>query len=76
MFSHGAKKRYFGQVVWPEEELHCGYEVRRSDSFVILTNCMTSSFESILAGETTQAVEDIRNLIQGFVIAMSLQKIW
>lgn len=65
MFSHGAKKRYFGQVVWPEEDLLIrGYEVRRSDSFVILTNCMTSSFESILAGETTQAVEDIRTLIQ------------
>ena len=65
MFSHGAKKRYFGQVVWPEEDLLIrGYEVRRSDSFVILTNCMTSSFERILAGETTQAVEDIRTLIQ------------
>ena len=65
MFSHGAKKRYFGQVVWPEEDLLIrGYEVRRSDSFVILTNCMTSSFERILAGETTQAVEDIRALIQ------------
>ena len=65
MFSHGAKKRYFGQVVWPEEDLLIrGYEVRRSDSFVILTNCMTSSFESILAGETIQAVEDIRALIE------------
>ncbi len=65
MFSHGAKKRYFGQVVWPEEDLLIrGYEVRRSDSFVLLTQCMMSSFELILAGETTKAVDDIRSLIQ------------
>ena len=65
MFSHGAKKRYFGQVVWPEEDLLIrGYEVRRSDSFVILTKCMMSSFELILAGETTKAVDEIRLLIQ------------
>jgi len=65
MFSHGAKKRYFGQVVWPEEDLLIrGYEVRRSDSFVLLTQCMMTSFELILAGETIQAVDNIRSLIQ------------
>ncbi|MDP7003340.1 MAG: DNA polymerase domain-containing protein, partial [Candidatus Thalassarchaeaceae archaeon] len=41
-FSHGAKKRYVGRVVWPREEMLIrGYEVRRTDSFALLTRTMT-----------------------------------
>ncbi|MBT4058891.1 MAG: hypothetical protein HOE69_01095 [Euryarchaeota archaeon] len=56
-FSHGAKKRYVGQVIWPETKLLIrGYEVRRTDSFTLLTDAMTELFEMILDGESTAAV--------------------
>ena len=68
-FSHGAKKRYVGRVVWPREEMLIrGYEVRRTDSFRLLTSTMTEMFELILSNEESSAVElsksvidDIRN---------------
>ena len=35
-FSHGAKKRYIGQVVWPSNEMLVrGYETQRTDSSAI-----------------------------------------
>ena len=35
-FSHGAKKRYVGRMIWPKEEMIIrGYETRRSDSFTL-----------------------------------------
>jgi DNA polymerase I len=64
-FSHGAKKRYIGRVVWPEEELLIrGYETRRTDSFDLLTSAMMGTFERILDGETQTAVQDIIALIR------------
>ena len=64
-FSHGAKKRYVGQMVWPESKLLVrGYEVRRTDSFTILTDAMTELFAMILDGETDQAVQHCINLIK------------
>jgi len=57
-FSHGAKKRYVGRVVWPREEMLIrGYEVRRSDSFSLLTRTMVEMFELIMANEPWSAVE-------------------
>jgi len=56
-FSHGAKKRYVGRVVWPREEMLIrGYEVRRTDSFDLLSETMTEMFEMLLDGDTEGAV--------------------
>jgi len=63
-FSHGAKKRYVGRVVWPREEMLIrGYEVRRTDSFALLTRTMTEMFEMILDGEEWAAVEMTKSVI-------------
>ena len=63
-FSHGAKKRYVGRVVWPREEMLIrGYEVRRTDSFRLLTSTMTMLFEKILEGNEEFAVERTRKTI-------------
>ena len=63
-FSHGAKKRYVGRVVWPREEMLIrGYEGRRTDSFALLTRTMTEMFEMILDGEEWAAVEMTKSVI-------------
>ena len=63
-FSHGAKKRYVGRVVWPREEMLIrGYEVRRTDSFRLLTSTMTEMFELILSNEKLSAVEMSKSVI-------------
>ena len=64
-FSHGAKKRYVGRVVWPEEELLIrGYEVRRTDSFDLLNNTMMGTFERILDGDEDGAYKHVLGLIR------------
>ena len=61
---HGAKKRYVGRVVWPREEMLIrGYEVRRTDSFRLLTSTMTEMFELILSNEEWSAVEMSKSVI-------------
>jgi DNA polymerase I len=63
-FSHGAKKRYVGRVIWPREELLIrGYEVRRTDSFELLRETMTKMFELILDNESWASVEMTKNVI-------------
>ena len=48
-FSHGAKKRYVGQVVWPKEVMMVkGYETQRTDSFRYLTDGMKEIFKHVL----------------------------
>ena len=63
-FSHGAKKRYVGRVVWPREEMLIrGYEVRRTDSFQLLSSTMEEMFEMILDGATLAAVDMTKSRI-------------
>ena len=63
-FSHGAKKRYVGRVVWPREEMMIrGYEVRRTASFQLLSSTMTDMFEMILDGDTLAAVDMTKGVI-------------
>ena len=63
-FSHGAKKRYVGRVIWPREELLIrGYEVRRTDSFGILSATMTEMFELILEGDEEGAINLAKSVI-------------
>ncbi len=58
-FSHGAKKRYVGKIVWPEEDemVIRGYEVRRTDSFNLQSEAMMAVFERIMDGNPDEAVE-------------------
>lgn len=57
-FSHGAKKRYVGQVVWPSEEMLIrGYETQRTDSFNYLTSTMKRMFSHALADEGGELVK-------------------
>ena len=64
-FSHGAKKRYVGRVVWPEEDLLIrGYEVRRTDSFDLLNKTMMGTFERILDGDEEGAYKHVISLIR------------
>ncbi|MBT3477521.1 MAG: hypothetical protein HN458_06275 [Euryarchaeota archaeon] len=57
-FSHGAKKRYVGQVVWPSDEMLIrGYETQRTDSFNYLTSTMKRMFSHALADEGDELVK-------------------
>jgi len=57
-FSHGAKKRYVGQVVWPSEEMLVrGYETQRTDSFRFLTDGMKEMFRHVLSDDSETAVQ-------------------
>ncbi len=68
-FSHGAKKRYIGQVVWPSNEMLVrGYETQRTDSFSYLTTTMKEIFRYALADRgddlvayAKKRVESLRN---------------
>jgi DNA polymerase I len=45
-FSHGAKKRYVGRILWPREDtIFRGYEVRRTDSFPWQSKALTDVFD-------------------------------
>lgn len=56
-FSHGAKKRYIGQVVWPSQEMLVrGYETQRTDSFLYLTTTMKEIFRYALADQGDKLV--------------------
>ena len=56
-FSHGAKKRYVGQVVWPKEQMLVrGYETQRTDSFRYLTDGMKQMFRYVLGDESDAAI--------------------
>jgi len=64
-FSHGKKKRYVGQSVWPEKGLVVrGYEMRRTDSFDLQSEVLMGVFERVLEGDTERAVEFARDSIQ------------
>ncbi len=65
LFSHGKKKRYVGKAVWPEEDfLIRGYEVRRTDSFDLQSEVLTTVFERILSDDTEGAVELAREKVR------------
>ncbi len=64
LFSHGAKKRYVGNVVWPEEEMIVrGYETRRSDAFDIQSRSLEQIFEKILDHDTEGAISLAREIV-------------
>lgn len=65
MFTHGKKKRYVGKIIWPEEKtLIRGYEIRRTDSFDILSETMQDTFDMILDGDIDGAMRLCRNNVR------------
>ena len=67
-FSHGAKKRYIGHVVWPSEEMLIrGYETQRTDSFPYLTATMKEVFRFALADEGEALVDYAKKRVQALL---------
>lgn len=67
LFSHGAKKRYVGRIVWPDKEeelLVRGYEIRRSDSFDLQSRMLTELFEKILDEKKDEALALVRSTVR------------
>jgi len=65
LFSHGAKKRYVGKIVWPEEDMIIrGYEIRRTDSFDLQSQALMNIFELVLAGKSDEAVKTAREIVE------------
>jgi DNA polymerase I len=64
-FTHGAKKRYVGRVLWPEEKtLVRGYETRRTDSFDYQIEALENIFDSILEGDTDSAIQSSKEYVE------------
>jgi len=64
LFSHGAKKRYVGNVVWPEQYMIVrGYETRRTDAFDAQSDALTKVFERILDHDTEGAISFARETV-------------
>lgn len=66
-FSHGAKKRYVGRVVYPPEEsgqiVVRGYETRRTDSFDLQSEILMEIFQLILDGKLDEAKKRSKEII-------------
>ncbi len=63
-FSHGAKKRYVAQQVWPKEEMIVrGYETRRTDAFDYQSSALQEIFERVLAEDIDGLLRRSRELV-------------
>jgi DNA polymerase I len=66
-FSHGAKKRYVGRIVYPESQkgeiIVRGYEMRRTDSFDLQSEALMKIFELILNDDIKGAKEESVRII-------------
>jgi DNA polymerase I len=64
-FTHGAKKRYVGRVMWPEDKvLVRGYETRRTDAFDYQIEAMEDVFDRILEGDTDGAIQVSKDYVE------------
>jgi len=65
LFSHGRKKRYAGKVAWPiEGEIVVrGYEIRRTDAFVLQSEAQLQVFERLLNGDQVGAIELAKRIV-------------
>ena len=70
-FSHGAKKRYVGKMVYPEDEkgkmLVRGYEVRRTDSFDLQSEALQKVFDFLMEKNVKGAREYSENILKRMV---------
>jgi DNA polymerase I len=76
-FSHGAKKRYVGKILWPREDvIYRGYEVRRTDAFDWQSEALNAVFERLFAedidGVLRVAKERVEQVAKGEVPKASL----
>jgi DNA polymerase I len=63
-FSHGAKKRYVGKMVWPEQDIFIrGYEMRRTDAFDLQSDTLSEVFNLILDEKPREAMNYARGII-------------
>jgi DNA polymerase I len=66
-FSHGAKKRYAGKIVFPYDQkdtvLVRGYEVRRTDSFDLQSEALSRVFDFVLNKDVRGAREYADTLV-------------
>ena len=64
MFTHGAKKRYVARSIWPKEDtIVRGYEIRRTDSFDLLSESLSQVFDQILAGRIEEAKQYAKTVV-------------
>ncbi|MBM4249243.1 MAG: DNA polymerase II [Euryarchaeota archaeon] len=64
MFTHGAKKRYVARSIWPKEDTVVrGYEIRRTDSFDLLSESLSQVFDQILAGRIEEAKQYAKGIV-------------
>ncbi|EQB65160.1 MAG: hypothetical protein AMDU3_IPLC00003G0012 [Thermoplasmatales archaeon I-plasma] len=67
MFSHGAKKRYAGKIVYPEQDRGSivvrGYETRRTDSFSLQSDALMEMFNLVLDRNVDEALRRARKII-------------
>ncbi len=68
MFSHGAKKRYAGRIVYPPQEkgniIVRGYEIRRTDSFDLQSEALMEIFNYVLDRNISGALKRAKQIIQ------------
>ncbi|MBI2841647.1 MAG: DNA polymerase II [Acidobacteria bacterium] len=65
LFLSGAKKRYFGRIVYPNQEILVrGFETRRGDSFNLQTRSLEALFEYILNRDPDAATEYCRGVLK------------
>ncbi len=68
LFSHGAKKRYAGKIVYPYDHageiLVRGYETRRTDSFDLQSEALSNVFDLILDRNVDGANKYAEDLIK------------
>ena len=67
-FSHGAKKRYAGRIVFPDDQkgevLVRGYEMRRTDSFDLQSEALSTVFDCLMERDIEGAVDYSRDIVK------------
>lgn len=71
-FTHGAKKRYFGKIVWPQPPSDSiedsmvirGYETRRTDSFDLQEQSLLRIMELVMRDDIDGAIKHARETVQ------------
>ena len=63
-FSHGVKKRYVGNQVWPKESMLVrGYETRRTDAFPAQVSALEDIFGKLMARDIGNALESSQDWV-------------
>ena len=63
-FSHGVKKRYVGNQVWPKESMLVrGYETRRTDAFPAQVSALEDIFGKLMARDIDNALESSQDWV-------------